>query len=62
MISDVVLLHIHLRFAEIFDSSDLEDGWFGRKPVVVLGDLLQLSSVNADPPLKKNKRFRCKQV
>ena len=31
MVSNVYLLYIHLRLAEIFNTSDVNDGWFGKK-------------------------------
>lgn len=57
MISNVTLLLIHLRLSKIFDTSDEEDGWFGRIHLLVFGDLLQLPPVRQNPsydPLKPN--------
>lgn len=31
MISNVTLAYINLRLCEVFDTSDVEDGWFGKK-------------------------------
>lgn len=45
MISNIMLLFIHLRLTEIFASTDQEDGWFGRMNIIVFGDLLQLPPV-----------------
>jgi len=49
MISNLILMYIHLRMSEIFDTNDCEDGWFGRKHILLFGDLLQLSPVREDP-------------
>jgi len=48
MISNLTLMYIHLRLSEIFDTSDC-NGWFGRKHILLFGDLLQLSPVHEDP-------------
>ncbi|XP_058810505.1 ATP-dependent DNA helicase pif1-like [Phymastichus coffea] len=48
MISNITLMYIHLRLAEIFFTSDKEDGWFGKINIVVFGDLLQLPPVRED--------------
>ncbi|XP_058789594.1 ATP-dependent DNA helicase PIF1-like [Phymastichus coffea] len=48
MISNVTLLYIHLRLAEIFCTSDKKDGWFGKIHIVVFGDLLQLPPVREE--------------
>ncbi|XP_058789764.1 ATP-dependent DNA helicase pif1-like [Phymastichus coffea] len=48
MISNITLMYIHLRLAEIFCTSDKEDGWFGKINIVVFGDLLQLPPVRED--------------
>lgn len=45
----VTLIFIHLRLMEIFDTSEHEDGWFGRLHLLVFGDLLQLPPVRASP-------------
>jgi len=45
-------MYIHLRLSEIFDTSDCDDGWFGRKHILLFGDLLQLLPVRDDPILK----------
>jgi len=49
MISNLILMYIHLRMSEIFDTNDCEDGWFGRKHILLFGDLLQLPPVREDP-------------
>ncbi|KAL1448322.1 hypothetical protein WDU94_000591 [Cyamophila willieti] len=49
MISNITLLFIHLRLTEIFDTSEQEDGWFGRLHLLVFGDLLQLPPVREKP-------------
>ncbi|XP_029170138.1 uncharacterized protein LOC114939871, partial [Nylanderia fulva] len=46
MISNVTLMFINLRLCEIFDTTDTDDGFFGRKHILLFGDLLQL------PPVK----------
>ncbi|XP_029161301.1 uncharacterized protein LOC114933034 [Nylanderia fulva] len=48
MISNLTLIYIHLRLSEIFDTSDCDDGWFGRKHILLFGDLLQLPPVRED--------------
>lgn len=48
MISNITLTYIHLRLTEIFDTKNTEDGWFGGKHIILMGDLLQLPPVNAD--------------
>ncbi|XP_058799226.1 ATP-dependent DNA helicase PIF1-like [Phymastichus coffea] len=50
MISNITLMYIHLQLAEIFCTSDKEDGWFGKIHIVVFGDLLQLPPVREDFP------------
>ena len=49
MVSNVMLLYIHLRLTEIFNTSDIKDGWFGCKNILVFGDLLQLPPVFEQP-------------
>ncbi|XP_054015920.1 ATP-dependent DNA helicase PIF1-like, partial [Hylaeus anthracinus] len=49
MVSNVTFLYIHLRLAEIFDTTDSGDGWFGKKPMLLFGDLLQLPPVHEEP-------------
>ncbi|XP_031785938.1 uncharacterized protein LOC116417348 [Nasonia vitripennis] len=48
MVSNITFMYIHLRLTEIFDTSDTEDGWFGKINVLVFGDLLQLPPVRED--------------
>ncbi|KAL7290835.1 hypothetical protein TKK_0015571 [Trichogramma kaykai] len=48
MVSNVLLTYIHLRLSEIFNTSDKQDGWFGKINIVVFGDLLQLPPVKED--------------
>lgn len=45
MVSNVTLLFIHLRLQEIFNSYQIEDGWFGGMNLLFFGDLLQLPPV-----------------
>ena len=49
MVSNVTLLYIHLRLTEIFQTEEIEDGWFGRRNLLFLGDLLQLPPVFESP-------------
>lgn len=37
MISNVTLTYIHLRLCEKFDTGEDENGWFGKKYIVVSG-------------------------
>ncbi|XP_067211476.1 ATP-dependent DNA helicase PIF1-like [Linepithema humile] len=48
MISNLTLMYIHLRLFEIFGSIDCPDGWFGKKHILLFGDLLQLPPVYED--------------
>ncbi|XP_070517894.1 uncharacterized protein [Cardiocondyla obscurior] len=48
MISNLTLWYIHLRLTEIFDTNDIEDGWFGKKHILLFDDLLQLPPVRED--------------
>lgn len=50
MVSNIMLAMINLRLCEIFDTFEIEDGWFGRLNILLLGDLLQLKPVNEEPP------------
>ena len=45
MVSNDTLLYIHLSLQEVFQTDDTENGWFGKKKLLVLGDLLQLPPV-----------------
>ena len=49
MVSNVTLMYMHLRLSEIFQTEDIEDGWFGRKNLLFLGDLLQLPPIFEGP-------------
>ena len=49
MVSNVTLLYIHLCLTEIFQTEETEDGWFGRRNLLLLGDLLQLPPVFEGP-------------
>ena len=46
MVSNIMLLLIHLRMGEIFNLK----GLFGNKSIILFGDLLQLRPVHSDPP------------
>ena len=49
MVSNVTLLYIHLWLTEIFQTEEVEDGWFGKRNMLFLGDLLQLPPVFEGP-------------
>ena len=49
MVSNVTLLYIHLQLTEIFQTEEVEDGWFGKRNMLFLGDLLQLPPVFEGP-------------
>jgi len=49
MISNLILMYIHLRLSEIFDTIDCDNGWFGQKHVLLFEDLLQLPPIHEDP-------------
>ncbi|XP_043275424.1 ATP-dependent DNA helicase PIF7-like [Venturia canescens] len=49
MVSNITLMYIHLRLTEIFDTTDVENGWFGKTNIIVFGDLLQLPPVREEP-------------
>ena len=49
MVSNVTLMYMHLRLSEIFQTEQVEDGRFGRKNLLFLGDLLQLTPVFESP-------------
>ncbi|KYN27890.1 DNA repair and recombination protein pif1, mitochondrial [Trachymyrmex cornetzi] len=57
MISNVTLMFINLkRQCEIFDTTDTDDGFFGRKHILLFGDLLQLPPVKEQSPFVKMSR------
>ena len=43
-------MYIYFRLCEIFDARESENGWFGKKHLLIFGDVLQLPPVNANPP------------
>ena len=51
MVSNLTLLHVHLRLTEIFGLQRGNNNWFGSQNVIVFGDLLQL------PPVKGEEVF-----
>ena len=51
MVSNITLLHVHLRLSDIFERQFGLKNWFGSQNVVVFGDLLQL------PPVKGGQVF-----
>lgn len=52
MISNVTLMYINLRLTEIYDTGDVDDGWFGRINIVLFVDLIQLPPVRQLSPSK----------
>ena len=48
MVSNLTLLHVHLRLSDIFRCKYGNENWFGSQNVVVFGDLLQLPPVKGD--------------
>ncbi|XP_015125103.1 uncharacterized protein LOC107046894 [Diachasma alloeum] len=53
MVSNTTLMYINQRLMEIFNTFEQTDGWFGKKHILVFGDLLQLPPVRQDPPYMK---------
>ena len=51
MVSNILLLQIHLRLQDAFDKTSL----FGGKNIILFGDLLQLPPVNSSPPYEEIK-------
>ena len=49
MVSNVTLMYMHLCLQEIFQTDDAENGWFGKRNLLVLGDLLQLPPIFEGP-------------
>jgi len=49
MVSNVTLLYIHLRLTKIFQTQENEDGWFGKRNMLFLGDLLRLPPIFEGP-------------
>lgn len=45
MYPNILLLFTHLRVTGICNTSDDEDGWFGKLNIILFGDLLQLPPV-----------------
>ena len=46
MVSNVNLMYLHLRLTETFNTENCENSFFGKKHILVFGDLLQLPPVN----------------
>jgi len=55
MISNITLIYIHLRLTEIYDTSNVDDGFVGKIYIVLFGDLLQLPPVRQLSPFEKLK-------
>jgi len=53
MISNITLMYINLRLCEIFNTSDEKEGWFGKRHILLFGDLLQLPPVHDNPAYVK---------
>ena len=49
MILNVTLMYINLRLMDIFKTYECDEGWFGKKHILVIGDLLQLPPVREGP-------------
>lgn len=65
MVSNITLMHIHLRLSEIFNTVLEDDGWFGRIHILLFGDLLQLSPAMQHAPfigLTKPEVVKCGAV
>ena len=56
MISNVTLMFINLRLCEIFDTTDTDNDFFGRKHILLFGDLLQIPRVKEQSPFVKMSR------
>ena len=54
MVSNVTLLYIHLRLIEIFQTQEVEDGWFGKRNMLFLGDFLPCLKCQYILPLQQN--------
>ena len=57
MVSNLYFMYLNFRLNETFNKDKGENGFFGKKHILVFGDLLQLSPVNEGPvfePLTKN--------
>lgn len=49
MVSNITFMYMNLRLTEIFNTFDDVDGWFGKKHILLFGDLLQLPPVHEEP-------------
>uniref|UniRef100_T1J2E1 ATP-dependent DNA helicase n=1 Tax=Strigamia maritima TaxID=126957 RepID=T1J2E1_STRMM len=49
IVSNIMLLYIHYRLTEIFETTNEPDGWFEGKNIIALGNLMQLPPVMDDP-------------
>lgn len=59
MVSNVVLGFINNRLCEIFDTFEVQDGWFGRVNLILSGDILQLQAPGGDQPFLDIPRDKC---
>ena len=61
MVSNIILLYIHLHLTEIFQTEDSKNGWFGKRTLLFFGDLLQLPPVFESPvyiPVSSENAFK----
>ncbi|XP_076299909.1 ATP-dependent DNA helicase PIF1-like [Lasioglossum baleicum] len=49
MVSNLMFMYIHLRLTEIYGTDGDANGWFGKRSILLFGDLLQLPPVHEDP-------------
>ena len=56
MVSNVTLLYIHLRLAEIFQSEEVKDGWFGKQNMLFFGDFQYLKALCTLPSQQNSLR------
>lgn len=50
MVSNITLMYINLCLCKIYNTTDTDNGWFGKIHVLFFGDLLLLSPVMQSPP------------
>ena len=62
MVSNMTLLHVHLRLTDIFGCQHGNKNWFGSQNVIVFGDLLQLPPVKGDEVFKDLSESKVKET